>query len=106
MQQMFAAGIPQRMKKRAKITDDQMSAIARALADPRRFAIFQQIAAHNEMPCTALDVRGDIGAATISHHLRELQEAGLIAMRREGRLAYLTLVRPAWEAYVDRLASI
>jgi ArsR family transcriptional regulator len=88
------------------LTEAQFHAIARALADPRRFAIFQQIAAAGAMPCATLEERDIISPATISHHLKELSEAGLIEIRREGRGAHLSLCRPVFQAYVNRLASL
>jgi ArsR family transcriptional regulator, arsenate/arsenite/antimonite-responsive transcriptional repressor len=88
------------------LTDEQFHAIARALADPRRFAIFQQIAATQCMACSTLGEHSVISPATISHHLKELTEAGLIDMKREGRGAQLSLCRPVFQAYVNRLASL
>jgi ArsR family transcriptional regulator len=94
-------------KPRTKhLSDDQMQAIARALADPRRFAIFQQIARQNTLPCTALDEQQIISPATISHHLKELADAALIGIEREGRCANLTLRRDIWSAYVAQLARL
>jgi ArsR family transcriptional regulator len=94
-------------KSRAKhLTEDQMQAIARALADPRRFAILQQIA-HNEItPCGALTEQQSISPATISHHMKELADAGLVDIQREGRCANLTLRRDIWSAYLAQLAKI
>ncbi|HEX4154201.1 MAG TPA: helix-turn-helix domain-containing protein [Acidobacteriaceae bacterium] len=94
-------------KPRAKsLTNDQMQAIARALADPRRFAILQQIAHKNTMPCTALEEQQIISPATISHHLKELADAGLVGVQREGRCANLTLRRDIWKAYLGQLAKL
>ena len=88
------------------LTAEQITAISRALADPRRFAILQQIAAGGELPCSALDVHACISPATISHHLKELQNAGLITAEREGRNMRLTLRREIWGAYLRELGSL
>ena len=90
----------------AHLTPEQITAIARALADPRRFAIFEQIAQCDHLQCGALDQHEAISAATISHHLRELTEAGLIDAVREGRTVRLSLCRPTWNAYLQRLQSL
>jgi ArsR family transcriptional regulator len=88
------------------LTEDQMQAIARALADPRRFAILQQIA-HNEItPCSAITEHHIISPATVSHHMKELADAGLVNIQREGRCANLTLRRDIWKAYLAQLAKI
>lgn len=90
----------------ATLTSEQTTAVTRALADPRRFAIFEQIARSSDMPCSALAVHGCITAATISHHLKELTEAGLIETVREGRTMRLRLCRTVWNAYLQRLQSL
>jgi ArsR family transcriptional regulator len=94
------------MSKHRKLTDDEVQAIARALADPRRFAILQQIARHDATPCGSLEEQKLLSPATISHHLKELADAGLIDIQREGRCASLTLQRDTWNAYLAQLARL
>lgn len=93
-------------KSRKTLTDDQMQTIARAVADPRRFAILQQIARQDETPCAALTEHEVLSPATVSHHLKELAEAGLIDVVREGRCSLLTLQRDTWNAYLEQLAKL
>jgi DNA-binding transcriptional ArsR family regulator len=38
--------------------------------------------------------------------MKELSEAGLIEVKREGRDAYLSLIRPVLDAYLERLSSL
>jgi len=47
----------------------------------------------------ALATRFPITQATCSQHLKNLAEAGLIAMRREGQFHYYHLVRDTLDAY-------
>ncbi len=89
-----------------KLSDDEMQAIARALADPRRFAILQQIARRDATPCGSLDEQKVLSPATISHHIKELADAGLIDVQREGRCASLSLHRGTWNAYLAQLAKL
>ena len=94
-------------KKADAIDDKQFRAISRALADPRRYAMLQQVAAlPNGIGCSALQEHTQISPATISHHLKELSDAGLLDVEREGRCANLTLRRPVWRAYLKRLSSL
>ena len=88
------------------LTDEQFHVITRALADPRRFAMFEQVAMQKSLTCGGLDARHDISPATISHHLKELTDAGLINADREGRMVRLSLCRATWNAYRRRLASL
>ncbi len=61
----------------------------KALADPNRLEIFRLIAAQTE-PICACDIvdRFAVSQPTISHHLKVLREAGLIAASRRGVWAY------------------
>ena len=95
-----------RAAQSVKLPDEQFNAIARAVADPRRFAILQQVAAADSITCGALNEHQVISPATVSHHLKELAEAGLVEMQREGRYANITLCRPVWTAYCKRLAAL
>ncbi|MEO6801775.1 MAG: helix-turn-helix domain-containing protein [Granulicella sp.] len=88
------------------LTDEQFQAISRALADPRRFAILQQVAAEDGLACSGLREHECISPATISHHMKELHDAGLVEIRREGRSAKLFLLRPVFDAYLKRLAAL
>lgn len=90
----------------AQLTKAQMQSISRALSDPTRFEIFQQIAGCHCLGCSDLREHLTVSAPTISHHLKELEMAGLIESERAGKFVNLTLRRDIWQAYLHELAQI
>ena len=64
----------------------------RALADPTRVAIVNRLAAAEEVCVCDLTASFELSQPTISHHLRILREAGLVAASRRGTWAYYRLV--------------
>lgn len=91
-----------------KLNDDRFHLIAKALADPRRYDLLRRIGqAGDTLSCES--IRTDcceVTAATISHHMKELETAGLVEPVREGKFVIYRLRRDVLEAYLARMAQI
>src|SRR6266849_8004879 len=84
----------------------QIEKISRALADNTRLRIFEAISACKHMNCGEIVSMRGVTPATVSHHLKILSEAGLIACRREGQFVYSRAVPETIAAYTRALAKI
>jgi len=80
--------------------------ISKALADKTRLKIFEAISASGQMNCGEIVSLRGVTPATVSHHLKILSEAGLIACRREGQFVYSEVVPETIAAYTQALANI
>ncbi len=78
--------------------------IAKALADPTRHRILQQIRAAGEMTCTDVCDRFKLAQPTISHHIKTLARAGVIKMRTDGQFHVLSIDERLMKEFAAQLA--
>jgi ArsR family transcriptional regulator len=84
----------------------EVEKISKALADRTRLRIFEAISASHHMNCGEIVSMRGVTPATVSHHLKILSDAGLIACRREGQFVYSESVPETITAYTRALAKI
>ena len=91
----------------ATLTSEQFQRIARALSDPTRYEMLRRIyAAPGTINCGASCCDLSISPGTASHHLRELEAAGLVEVTRDGRYKLLAPRREIWQAYLAQLNAL
>ncbi len=90
-----------------RLTRARRAAILKALADPNRFELVERIAKANcPMGCSQAQAALEIAPATLSHHIKELESAGLIRVEKAGKFHYLHLKREALAAISESLATL
>jgi ArsR family transcriptional regulator len=98
---------PRTASKPLRLSSARRTAILKALADPRRFELLQKIAkAGCPLGCAEARAALPISAATLSHHIKELETAGLIDVRREGKFHFLTLRPGVLRGLTSLLAAL
>lgn len=96
------------MPARTPLLDDSRFAlISKALADPKRIELLQKLGQATEAPtCSGVREWLGLAPATITHHLKELEGAGLVRVEREGKFARISIRRDLLKAYARRLATL
>ena len=80
--------------------------ISKALADETRLMIFEAISRQKHMNCGEIVLLQGVTPATVSHHLKILNEAGLVECRKEGQFVYSQSVPGVVQEYTRALAKL
>ncbi|MEL5990430.1 ArsR/SmtB family transcription factor [Microbacterium phosphatis] len=80
--------------------------IGRALAEPVRLRILVELLGGPPLPAGALAARVGVAPSTVSAHLARLEDAGLIALERQGRARLARLAGPAVADAVESLLRL
>lgn len=81
------------------MNDTTLLRVLKALAEPRRFRMIQELAAAGELSCGQIGERFPLAQPTISHHLKILNDAGLLVVRREAQHAFVSIN----QEFIDRV---
>lgn len=83
---------------------ERHAALFHALSDPRRLRILDLLRSGEQCVCD-LQTALDCGQSLLSFHLKNLREAGLVSMRREGRWSHYRLAADALEHAEQAVAA-
>lgn len=80
--------------------------VAKALADPTRYRMLQELRRAEELTCSCMCNRFSLSQPTISHHIKTLEESGLITIRRQGQFHILKVNEALLKAFVSDLGTV
>ena len=78
----------------------QLATMFKALGDPTRVRLLSLIAAQPEREACICDLTEPVGLAqpTVSHHMKQLVDAGLVVREQRGRWAFYRIVEDTLSA--------
>jgi ArsR family transcriptional regulator len=88
-------------------TAEQLAHAFKALGDPTRIRLLSLIAAHEGGEACVCDLTEpvDLSQPTVSHHLKQLADAGLVARQQRGKWAYYRIIQPTLDALAAAIRS-
>lgn len=84
----------------------QIEKISKALADRTRLRIFEAISNRGQINCGEIVSMRGVTPATVSHHLKILNDSGLVQCRRQGHFVYSRSVPETLRAYTRALTKM
>jgi len=84
----------------------QIERISKALADETRLQIYEAIASRSNITCGDIVNLQGVTPATISHHLKILQDAGLIECVKQGQFVHSRVAAGTIREYAAALQRI
>jgi ArsR family transcriptional regulator len=94
------------VKLKLQMEHEDLVRVSKALSDPTRLRIYEEISASKEMFCKQIVEKYGLTPGTISHHLKILADTNLIATRREGQFMYLKSRPQTIRSYARALNKI
>jgi DNA-binding transcriptional ArsR family regulator len=80
--------------------------VFKALGDPIRWSILQQVAQQDELACSTLEDTLPVSKPTISYHTKILTQAGLMEVRKRGRHYFYCLRHDVLGELIDELWAL
>lgn len=84
---------------------ERLARVFKALGDPTRVRLLSMIAAQQDAEACICDLTEPVGLSqpTVSHHMKQLVDAGLVTREQRGRWAFYRVVPEALAALGDAL---
>ena len=85
----------------------ELARVFKAMGDPVRLRLLSLIASHVGGEACVCELTDPVGLSqpTVSHHLRQLVDAGLLTREQRGRWAYYRVVVPALDGLAGALRA-
>lgn len=86
---------------------ERLARVFKALGDPTRVRLVSLVAAHDGGEACVCDLVDTVGLSqpTVSHHLKQLVDAGLLTREQRGKWAYYRVVETALTALASSLTD-
>ena len=86
---------------------ERLARIFKALGDPTRVRLLSLIAATAGGEACICDLTDPVGLSqpTVSHHMKQLTDAGLISREQRGKWAYFRVVDDALDSLAEALST-
>jgi ArsR family transcriptional regulator len=85
------------------MSNREIEKISKALGDPYRLKIVEAICKEGWMQCAAVMDMLDLAQSTVSHHTKQLVDAGLLIAEKEGRTTRYRINKSRFETYLQLL---
>ena len=80
--------------------------ISKALGDPYRLKIINAVNKQQDwMQCGCIVTMFGLAQSTVSHHVKQLIDADLLIVEKDGRNAKYLLNKEVFQSYIDFLSS-
>ena len=81
--------------------------ISKALADPNRLKILEQVKQQGSgMQCSCLINFLGLAQPSVSHHIKQLTDAGLLIPEKDGRSISYTIDNTVLDGYINYLKTL
>ena len=80
--------------------------VFKALSDPIRWNIVQQVALQDDFACSTLEETLPVSKPTISYHTKVLIQAGVLAVHKRGRNYFYSLRRDVLREVIDEVLGL